>query len=376
MRHGMLFFMARAIVLAEGDLGGATAKTANGLVVHCQADEIVAVIDSTHAGQDAGTVVAKRALGIPVVATLEEALAHDPERLYLGVANVGGVMPDVFRDVIRGALEAGLHVINGLHAFLDEDPEFGPMLEAGHGSVWDVRRPPKDLKVLDGSIYDCRVPRVVIMGMDCDAGKRLTTIQFLHAAQERGINAGFVATGQTGCMLGPDAGAVIDRIPADFAAGQVERMVLASAAKGRDMILVPGQASIQHAAFSGVSLAILHGSAPQAAILQVVPGRQQRILFDHPGLRVGDIRDEIEAIERLGRTRVVALAVNGQHIDDVQAACAELTAEFGIPAIDPLFGDPSHLVDAVVDALATAGHADFVPLVKVTQTPASTSRTA
>lgn len=355
-RSALRVSMARVAVLAEGKLGNGLAKTANGLVLHAIRDKVVCVIDSTCVGKDAGEVVVGRHRGIPVVADMAEALEHGPEALYIGVATIGGVLPETFRAAIRQALEADLRVVNGLHHFIADDPEFKALLDDGKGSVWDVRRPPEGLRVADGRVYDVKVPRVLVMGMDCDSGKRMTTVELVHAAQRRGINVGFVATGQTGCMLGPDAGAVIDRIPADFAAGQVEKMVCQVAERSPELILVPGQASIQHPAYSGVSLAILHGSAPDVVVLQVVPGRDQRAFFDHVGYEIGSITKEIQLIEALGTGKVVALAVNGQHCDDPAAAVRAVAKETGLPAVDPLHGDPDELLQHILDGLAELGH--------------------
>ncbi len=337
--------MVRAVVLAEGALGQPVGKTANGLVLHAVNDEIVAVIDSTTAGQDAGEVVAQRTLGIPVVADLEAALVYKPSRLYVGVAPVGGVLPAYFRQIILGAIEASIDIFSGLHSFLGDDPELAAAAARSGATINDIRRAPTDLRVADGRVQSRTTPRLVIMGMDCDMGKRITAMQLLNVARARGLDVGLVATGQTGCMLGPDAGTVIDRVPADFAAGRVESMVCDVSDTRTDLVIIPGQASIQHPAFAAVSLAILHGAAPHAVILQVAPGRTHRILFDGSPFPMGDVRDEIELIEKLGNTRVVALAVNASQTTDKAAAIADLEALTGLPAIDPLFGDADALFD-------------------------------
>ena len=348
--------MARAIVLAEGYLGEDAGKTANGLVLHAVTHEIVAVIDSKKAGKDAGQVVAGKTRNIPVVATFEEALKFKPEVFYIGVATAGGFLPDSFRDAVRKALKAGLTVYNGLHIFLSEDAEFAPLVAAGKAKVIDVRKPPalKDLRVADGRIKDLKVPRVMVMGMDCDIGKRMTVLEIVRAARARGVNFGFVATGQTGCMLAPDAGTVIDRVPADFASGQVEKLVCdVAAAKKPDVIFIYGQASIQHPSYSGVSLACLHGAAPTAVVLQVAPGRKERAIFPH--MPIGPIADEIDLIERLGQTSVIACSVNGRGIKDIPRACKQVTKETGLPAIDPLSGSADELLDVILAALVKQG---------------------
>jgi len=219
-----------------------------------------------------------------------------------------------------------------------------------------VRKPPAQLRCADGSVYGRSVPRILIMGQDCDIGKRVTAVEMLRAGRQRGVDVGFVATGQTGCMLGADAGAVIDRIPADFCSGQVEKMVCdVSDGVGRerapDAVLVYGQASLFHPAFSGVTLAILQGCAPDAVVLQVAPGRRQRVLFDHPRYTLSDVQKEIEAIELLGATKVVAIALNPSESKAPERDAKRIAGETGLPVIDPLAGDAGALWDIAWNAV-------------------------
>lgn len=348
--------MARAIVLAEGCLGEDLGKTANGLVLHAVKDEIVGVIDSTKKGRDAGEVITGRKNGIPVVASFEEAYRKfKPTAIYLGAATVGGGLPPWFDATVRQSLEKGLVVYNGLHKFLADDPTYAELAKRHHATLVDVRRPPKDMRVADGRVYDVKVPRVLVMGTDCSIGKRMTVVELVKEARRRGINAGFVATGQTGCMIGPDAGAVIDRIPSDFCAGQVEQMICDVAAMGKEIIFVYGQASIMHPAYSGVSLAILHGAAPHAVVLQTDPVRTHRTMFKHPSYTMTPITEEIDLIERLGTGKVVAIAVNGKDSKDVAADSQRLSDETGLPAADPLHDSVGPILDAVLRHLSEEG---------------------
>lgn len=345
--------VARAIVLAEGCLGEDLGKTANGLVLHAVKDEIVGVIDSTKAGRDAGEVVSGRRNGIPVVATFDEAYRRfRPSAIYLGAATVGGVLPPWFDATVRQSLEHGFVVYNGLHKFLGQDPVYSALAKRHGANLVDVREPPKDLRVADGRVFDVRVPRVLVMGTDCSVGKRMTAVEILKEARRRGIDAGFVATGQTGCMIGPDAGAVIDRVPSDFCAGQVEKMVCDVAATGKELVIVYGQASILHPAYSGVSLSILHGAAPHAIVLQTDPVRTRRTMFKHREYTIGPLTEEIDLIERLGTGKVVAIAVNGKDSEDISADCARLTEVTGLPAADPLHDSAAPLLDAVLGHLS------------------------
>lgn len=347
--------MVKAVVLAEGCLGEDMGKTANGLVLHSMRDEVVAAIDSTRVGKDAGEVVSGKPNGIPVVANFEEAFKRfKPKALYLGAATVGGVLPPSFLDAIHSALGKGLTVYNGLHTFLRDDPRFTAVSQNG-AKIVDVRRPPENLRVADGRVYDLATPRVLVMGTDCAVGKRMTVVELVKEARKRGINAGFVATGQTGCMLGPDAGAVIDRVPSDFCAGQVEQMICDVAAQGREIIFVYGQASIMHPAYSGVSLSILHGTAPHAIVLQHDPVRKQRTLFKNPNYKVAPVKEEINLIERLGTGKVVGIAINGKNSSDIDKDSAAVAKQTGLPAVDPLHRSASLLLEAVLEELARKG---------------------
>ena len=343
--------MAKAVVLAEGCLGEDMGKTANGLVLHSMRDEIVAAIDSTKAGKDAGEIITGKKNGVPVVASFDDAYRRfKPQALYLGAATVGGVLPPWFLDTTKEALRKGLVVYNGLHRFLGDEPEFKALGTNG-AKVVDVRKPPEKLRVADGRIYDLATPRVLVMGTDCAVGKRMTVVELVKEARKRGINAGFVATGQTGCMLGPDAGAVIDRVPSDFCAGQVEQMVCDVAAMGREIVFIYGQSSIMHPAYSGVSLSILHGSAPHAIILQHDPVRKQRTLFTNPAYKVAPIKQEIELIEKLGTGKVVGIAINGKDCGDIDAESAAVSKLTGLPAVDPLHRSASLLLEAALEHL-------------------------
>lgn len=342
--------MTEAVVLAEGCLGQQLGKTANGLVLHAMEHEVLAVIDSTRAGLDAGEVVAGTPLGIPVVEDLDVALQEgDPGILFLGAATVGGTLPDPFVEAIEGALDAGMDVVHGMHARLEDDPRFAEKARANGASIVNVRLPPEDLRVADGRVLDLDLPRVVVMGTDCAIGKRTTTAELVHEARDRGIDAAFVATGQTGRMLGPDAGAPIDAIPSDFCAGEVERML--EQVQDHDIAFVEGQGSILHPAYSAPSLGILHGAAPHAVVLAHDPVRKQRTMFDHPAYQVAPVSKEIELIEGLGTGEVVAVAVNGKNSDDVAADEDRLQRKTGLPAIDPIATGPGPLLDAVLDHL-------------------------
>ena len=111
----------RYLILTEGNFGPQTSKTANSAIRYLP-ERVVGVIDSRHAGRTAHEVIG---LGgdIPVVATLEQGLALRPTAVLIGVAPSGGQLPRAWRAILRAAMEAGLHLVSGLHFYLGDDPE-------------------------------------------------------------------------------------------------------------------------------------------------------------------------------------------------------------------------------------------------------------
>src|SRR5207248_4367122 len=103
----------RYLILAEGRSGDPHyGKTARG-VIRYGPDPTVAVLDSTSAvGEMAG---------IPVVATVEDALPHGPTTALVGVATQGGRFPPEWRELLKSCIAAGLDVENGLHQFPPAD---------------------------------------------------------------------------------------------------------------------------------------------------------------------------------------------------------------------------------------------------------------
>lgn len=343
--------MGDAVVLAEGCLATKKGKTAHGLIRHSMRDEIRAVIDSDHAGEDAGQVAGGEPVEIPVVADLEEAVrAADPETLYVGAAPVGGELPPSFVQTIEGALRRGMSVYSGMHRFLGDEERFAELAEEHGAEIHDVRRPPEAPRVADGRVYDLDLPRVLVTGTDCAVGKRTTATLLVEEARDRGLDAALVATGQTGIMIGADVGVVVDRLPSDFCAGEVERMLTEVA--DRDLAIVEGQGAILHPAYSAPSLGILHGAAPHVALMAHDPMRKSRLMFDHPAYEVASLSEEIALVERLGSVPVAGIAVNGGSLDDVRAAEARIARRTGRPAVDPVAHDPGPLLDVVLDQLA------------------------
>src|SRR5437879_641846 len=135
----------RFLILAEGQLDIFSAKTAVG-VLRYRGDEVAAVLDREHAGQRTSELLGVD-VDVPIVATLAEGLAYRPTTLLLGIAPSGGRLPEEWRELIRGAMHAGLSVVSGLHEFLNEDPEFRALAERRRLRLVDLRRPPEEQRI-------------------------------------------------------------------------------------------------------------------------------------------------------------------------------------------------------------------------------------
>src|SRR5260221_8920695 len=253
----------RVAILAEGQLARQTAKTAIGVIRYAPYP-VVVIIDSTKAGTDAGDAIGV-GKGIRGVASVDEAVAGGATVVLIGTAAPGGRIADAYRSHLRRALEAGLTVWNGLHERVLADPMLRAAAEHGGGRVWELREPPADLPIGGHRERRAGAHVVLTVGSDAAVGKMTVALELVRALARAGKGAAFVATGQTGIAIA-GKGIAVDAVVSDFIAGAAERMVC-DAAESADWVIVEGQGSLTHPGFSGVTLGLLHGSAPDALIL-------------------------------------------------------------------------------------------------------------
>jgi len=341
-----------ALILCEGALGTGDGKTANGLVRHTERYRIAGVLDSRHAGRDAGEVLGGPPRGIPVFASLAEALdksAAPPTHLVIGLAPEGGRLPEAYRAVVVEALCAGLNVDSGLHQFLSDDPELAKLAEEHAVTIRDVRRtPPRErLHFFTGAINDVRALRVAVLGTDCCCGKRTTSTLLTEALCRAGTSAVLIGTGQTSWMQGARYGILLDSLINDFVAGEIEHAIVeADRRESPDVIVIEGQGALTHPAAPG-GFEILASAKPHGVILQHAPAR--KTYLDHPNEPIAPPEIHIQAIESVFRSRVIAMAVNTEQIEPARIGdeVARLERRYGIPCCDPLTQGPERLVDAV-----------------------------
>lgn len=357
-----------AIVYCEGQFGEQDGKTANGLVRHSEKYEILSVIDSTHAGADAGMLLDGTANGIPILGGLATAIAHAghvPDYLICGVAPADGLLSADQRTVLLDGIARGMHIINGLHEFLTDDAEFVAAALLAGVTITDIRRPKhkKDLHLFSGRIFDVTCPRITILGTDGAIGKRTTATILVRALNERGIHAVMVGTGQTTIIQGGRYGVALDALVPQFCSGEVENQVVAAfEGEHPDVIIVEGQGALSHPAYI-TSAHILRGSQPEGVIVQHAPGRT--VLGDFPMVAMPTVTSEIALIEAFADTRVIGVTVNHENLsaDQLAGAIDEIELDTGLPATDPLTRPLSELVEMVLQAFPAL-------------TPRQTTRTA
>jgi uncharacterized NAD-dependent epimerase/dehydratase family protein len=308
----------RYIALTDGFLTDSHhAKTAYGVLRYSQ-DDVVAVIDKDFAGQRLCNVVPDLGRDAPIVSSVDEARAFSPTSVLVGVAVSGGALPQRFRTHILAAIEAGLEVVNGLHQFLADDPEFATNATARGARLWDVRKLPPDIPFFTGAAY--KVPQVVVLavGSDCAVGKMSVMLEMAKAATAQGDRAEFVATGQTGIMIA-GKGLCVDRVISDFVAGAAESLVLDVAPPTR-FTLVEGQGSILHPGFAAVTYGLMFGSAPDLLVLCHEVGREEVDDFHVPIPSMSVLARLYEAaLEPVKPARTVAVALNTRGLETAQA---------------------------------------------------------
>lgn len=315
----MTILKQTALVYCENQFGLVDGKTAAGLVRHSEIYTIVGVIDSLLAGKNAGEALGDNKNDIPIFANLDEALSklsEVPNCYIYGKAPLDACISIEERVLILEAMAKGMDIISGLHQFFSEDREFVRMAAQCNIKIKDIRKPPKleDLHVFTGQISKVNVPVIAFLGTDCACGKMTTTVELNKALNSLGIKSVMIATGQTSLMQGARYGVSMDALVSQFAIGEIENAVVrAFDNENPDIILVEGQSAVSHPAFMS-SVAILKGCMPDGVILQHPPARQFRCDFPH--LAMPTVESEIQLIEAISQSQVMAIALSHENLTD------------------------------------------------------------
>lgn len=341
------------LVLTDGWLTSRNAKTAHGVMRYGR-DPIAAVLDSEHQGNDLSSVMPSLKHSAPIVGTVSEGIAAGATSLLLGVATPGGWIPDHWRPWLKEALEASMEIANGLHGFLGEDPELVDLADRHGGRLWDVRKPPDAIPLNSGLAITAPQRIVGTVGSDCAVGKMTVSLELTEAARAKGWSPEFIATGQTGILIA-GKGIAVDRVISDFVSGASEQLVVDADASS-DVLLVEGQGGLWHPAYSGVTLGLLHGSAPEVLVLVHRAGREA--IEEPPYTKLPPLDHVVKTYEDIASwvrpCKVACVALNCGGMSDEEASSHIQDAEelTGLPAGDVWRGDSEKLWAAVEGALA------------------------
>lgn len=339
-----------AILLHEGILGkhGKTGLALLRFAPH----RVAVVIDSQNAGGNLAELTGiPLQHAIPIVANAEEALFYQPQTLAIGIAPLGGKLPDAWYPDLIASLRGGLNILNGLHTRLQQDPRLHECIQPGCW-IWDIRQEPPGLVSGSGAarLLDCK--RVLFVGTDMSIGKMSAAITFHRAATRRGKRSKFMATGQTGIMLEGD-GIPLDAIRIDFASGAVQQEVVACA-QDREVVFIEGQGSLLNPA-STATLPLMRGSQPTSMVL--CHRAQMHHLRDFRWVRVPPLASVVSMLESvacaggaLSPVRVRCIVLNTHGLSDTEARyeIERTKEETGLPVEDVVRFGADELLDTVI----------------------------
>jgi uncharacterized NAD-dependent epimerase/dehydratase family protein len=321
-------------------------KTLRG-VMRYRRESVVAILDTKRAGETDD--------GVPIVGSVDEGMRYEPDTALVGVVTQGGHFPGDWQDLLKGCVVQGLDLENGLHVRLHDIPGL-PELARQHGvELRDLREPPSDLSTATGANLDVDATIVLTVGSDCAIGKMTVTCELDLEARKRGLRSVFVPTGQTGIAIA-GWGIAVDAVVSDFLAGAAERLVVEGGARG-DLLWVEGQGAILHPIYSGVTVGLIHGSAPHLYVLCHEVGRTvtEGDPTASPILGLPQLVDLHERMSlKLRPAKVACIGLNTSTVseEEARAAIAAAEAETGLPADDPVRFGAGKLLEAVLNAAA------------------------
>ena len=367
----------RLALLTQGGLDIYRNKTAMSML-RFRPDDVVCVIDAKHAGEDLQAITGVGA-GIPIVGTVQEAVALGIDWLVIGIVAPGGYLPDELKIQVYDAIRQRIGIISGLHESISGDPNMVALAARYAVELVNLRKLPiEDFNIGKALARHTQAYRVLVVGTDANIGKTTVALELTRHLVARGIKARFVATGQDGKLV-TGHGICVDRVISNFASGAVERLVTNEARYG-DILIIEGQDALLSPPYSGVALSLLHGSCPDAMILCHAP---TRTLHRHTDVTVPPLpvyrRLYEEMLAPLYPGKVIAVALNtlGLDLKTAQAEIAAARKSTSLPCVDVVRELPGNrgcaeLADAVLAAWEAAGSARRISA----KAPAKTKRVA
>ena len=336
-----------ALVYCEGAFDTPNGKTAHGLVRRTERYKVLSVIDSSHAGEDAGFVLEGKPNGVMIYKDLSSAIDSaraegiTPTHFVIGIAPDGGRLDADHHVVLGKAIKAGLHIDSGLHDFFSENKQLQRLASKYNVTLTDVRKPPprSQLHFFSGKIEEVSSLKIAVLGSDSAVGKRTTCWILKDMLENSGHRTEMIGTGQTAWMQGVRYGIILDSLVNDFVSGEIEHAVWKAWKEQRpDVILIEGQGSMMNPAYPG-GFEILAAGRPEAIILQHPPARKDYDGF--PGYPLHPLETQIKAIELVSGKPVIAITISHEGLskEEIPGICKKIQKQTGLPTVDVLIGD-------------------------------------
>jgi uncharacterized NAD-dependent epimerase/dehydratase family protein len=342
-----------AIVLTNGLYLTPNGKSAHGLVRYSSRFEIIAVVEPPLVGQDAGEALDGIHRGIPIVASIDDAMSlaeSPPEFCVVGIATHGGHLSEELKPLVLEAVRKGMSIASGLHDAVSDVPEIAAAAREKGVELIDLRKPkPKhELHFWEGKIDSVRAPRIAVLGTDCALGKRTTTQMLIESLNANGIHAEMIYSGQTGWLQGVRYGFVLDAVINDYVPGELEHaIVTCDRETNPDVMLLEGQSSLRNPGGPCGAEFLLSADA-KGVILQHAAGREFFEGYETLGYRIPSLESEIDLIAHYG-ARVLAVTLNNKNAtpDELIQFQRSYREKLGIPVVRALEEGLDKLVPVV-----------------------------
>jgi uncharacterized NAD-dependent epimerase/dehydratase family protein len=353
----------KAALMVEGAKDIFQSKTASALLRYRLSD-CAFLIDNTHSTNKPNIYSGS---GLKVVNSITD-VKNETDALVLCMVLPEGTLPSRWIEEIVSAIKNNIDIINPLHINFGTIPqissqlggvdanstEYKTMFKNSKAVIYNIRVVPSDLELFSLKVLQTKAKRVLTVGSDCNIGKMLTTLELNRLAQDKGFNSSFIATGQIGILI-KGSGIAVDRVICDFLPGAIERLILEE--QNKDVLFVEGQGSIFQPIYSGVTLGLIHGTAPDAMVFCHVPSRKKLRYTD---INIPDYKFMIRMHEEISsivnKTKVVGISLNCFDLSKEQALDEIKRAEdiTGLPATDPVKFGSEKLIDSVTKYLFTS----------------------
>jgi len=333
----------KILILTEGLSSPNSAKTACS-VIRYRGEEVVGVLDTTVPPQSCQNLFEVGG-DLPVVNSVDA--VPEANVLLIGIAPTGGGLPEPMRMQVLAAIERGMDIESGLHDFLTDDDEFVSTAQKSGSVLRDLRRNNEsDVAQRQNISPECL--RVHTVGHDCSVGKMITSIEITRGLEADGVDAKFIATGQTGILVEGE-GCPVDAVVADFISGSVEKQILAH--QHHQVLVVEGQGSITHPCYSAVTLGLLHGCLPDCLIYCYELGRTQVKGVDHIELPSMEAQKDLylKMANAAHSCRFIGVSINSRNTDEMtyRKEKERIESEWNLPACDVFRENAEPLVKAV-----------------------------